>query len=49
MLKKHRIDALKIPSNLSSSSDPSSTKVAKSAIHIFATKLQEFVHVDLHV
>ena len=34
MLKKHRIDALKIPSNISSSSGPSSTKVVKSAINM---------------
>lgn len=45
MLKKHRIDALKIPSNLSSSSGPSSTKVAQSAISfVLVTKLLLSVH-----
>ena len=41
MLKKHRIDALKIPSNLSGSSGPSSTKVWPNPLFIlFATRMR---------
>ena len=43
MLKKHRIDALKIPSSLSSTSAPSLTKVAKAADYIFVSCLQMYL------